>query len=148
MVTWDFTRVWSRVFFPPRSPPPQGHRFSFILRRLLFTRGDQTGERRAWSISWYQLRRCPPCNISGKRRKKWLEVFAGMCGEHTLSRRVCIIVVIRHMFGAHAHSDGAEATCSISSVIVYMTPLAVGCGHQLPVNIGTISRLINVGHLA
>lgn len=98
MVIWDLTRVWIRDF------SPQGHRFSFILRRSLFTRGDQTGERRAWSISWYHLRRCPPCNISGKRRKKSSEVFVGTWRRHALSRHVCIIVIIRHMFGVHTHT--------------------------------------------
>lgn len=44
-----------------------------------------------------------------------------MCWGHALSRHVCIIVIIRHMFGVHARSHGAKATCSISSVIVYMT---------------------------
>lgn len=32
--------------------------------------GDSKLERKAWSISWYQLRRCPPCNISERLRKK------------------------------------------------------------------------------
>lgn len=43
----------------------------FILRRQFFAFwGGPKLDRRAWSISWYQLRRCPPCNILGKRRKK------------------------------------------------------------------------------
>lgn len=84
----------------------------FFLRWWWRRGGNQTGERRAWSISWYQLRRCPLCNISGKRRKKWLEVFVGVYKCASLCMLCVLLQVIcleyTHLATAlrqHAWSD-------------------------------------------
>lgn len=57
-------------------------------------------------------------------RKTEKDVIGGLCRYVWVPqclRHVVWIVIIKHMFGEHAHSDGAEATCSIRCVIVYMT---------------------------
>lgn len=56
-------------------------------------------------------------------RKTEKEVIGGLCRYvyTRFTRHAVCIIIMRHLFGVHALSDGAEATCLISSVIVYTT---------------------------
>jgi hypothetical protein len=72
----EFYELWNYSRFMSKGICTWNWNIFCALIRL--NRGTQL-ERKAWSISWYQHRRCPPCNILGKRRRKWLGVFVGVC---------------------------------------------------------------------